>query len=79
MNSYFLMYEFISGGAMCEVCCLFGGTSQINAAYHYYPDQLGCVRLPRPVRVRSAAPGVFGCPDRGCGLEMGIGSRTGYI
>ena len=29
--------------------------------------------------MRSAAPGVFGCPDRGCGLEMGIGSRTGYI
>ena len=33
-----------------------GGTSHINAACHYCPDQLGCARLPRPVRVRSAAP-----------------------
>ena len=92
MNSYFLMQEF---------------ASHINMAYHYCPDQLGCVRLPRPVRVRLAAPtsqGAFGCPNqlgcvrlprpvrvrpaapisqgahsRGCGLEMGIGSRTGYI
>ena len=52
-NSYFLMYEFVSGGAMCG---LFGGTSHINAAYHYCPDQLGCVWLHRPIRVCSAAP-----------------------
>ena len=53
MNSYFVMYEFISGGAMCEL-----PPSHINAAYNSCPDQLGCVRLPRPVRVRvrSAAP-----------------------
>jgi hypothetical protein len=34
MNSFFLMFEFISGGVMCEV------PSKI---YHYCPDQLGCV------------------------------------
>jgi len=75
------MYEYISGGVICEVPLwwhlthrssyeFIDGTSHINAAYRYCPDQLGCVRLPRPVRVRSAAPtssGTFGCPDQlGC-------------
>ena len=33
----------------------FDVTSHIKAAYHYCPNQLGCVWLPRPVRVRLAA------------------------
>ena len=40
MNIYFLMYEFISGGAMCDVT-LFGGTSHINTAYHHCRDAYG--------------------------------------
>ena len=61
---------------MCEL-----PPSHINAAYNSCPDQVGCVRLPRPVRVRvrSAAPISEGAHVRGCELEMGIGSRTGYI
>ena len=43
MNSYLAV--------RCVRCRhLFGGTSHINAAYHYCPNQLGCVWLPPPVR-----------------------------
>jgi hypothetical protein len=40
-----LMNEFISGSVMCEV------PPHINAAYHYCPEQLGCIRLPWPARI----------------------------
>jgi len=74
MNSYlaaqFVMcrlWRHLTHRSSYEFIC---GTSHINAAYHYCPDKLGCVWLPRPVRVRSAAPtswGKFGCPDQlGC-------------
>ncbi len=61
MNSYFLMYEFISGGAMCEVP---------PSLWRHLTHQRSISLLPRPVRVHSAAPtsqGAFGCPDQlGC-------------
>ena len=47
MNSYFLMYEFISGGAMCEVP---------PSLWRHLTHQRSISLLPRPIRVRSAAP-----------------------
>ncbi len=70
MNSYFLMYEFISGGAMCKVP---------SSLWRHLAHQYSLSLLPRPIRVCSAAPtitvcsaaptsqGAFGCPDQlGC-------------
>jgi hypothetical protein len=61
MNSYFLMYEFISGGAMCEVP---------PSLWRHLTHQPIISLLPRPIRVRSAvltSLGAFGCPDQlGC-------------
>jgi len=55
----FILFECMNSylAARCVRCHHhFGSTSHINSAYHYCPDQLECVRLPRTVRVRSAAP-----------------------
>ena len=41
----------LPAGALCELPRLFGGNSHSNAAFNFCPDQLGCVQLPRPVRV----------------------------
>ena len=60
-----ILYTILPAGAMCELPRLFGGNSHSNATCNFCPDQLGCVRLPRPVRVhwlphklglRAAAP-----------------------
>ena len=59
----------------CCVSCLFGGSgnSHSDAACNFCPDQLGCVWLPRPVRVRSAAPKdrvACGCPGVGQEVQL---------
>ena len=41
----------LPAGALCELPRLFGGNSHSDAACNFCPDQLGCVRLTRPVRV----------------------------
>jgi len=41
----------LTAGALCELPRLFGGNSHSDAACNFCPGQLGCVRLPRPVRV----------------------------
>jgi hypothetical protein len=60
-----ILYTNLPAGLQCELPRLFGGNSHSDAACNFCPDQLGCVWLPRPVRVhrlprklglRAAAP-----------------------
>ena len=46
-----ILYTILPAGTLCELPRLFGGNSHSDAACNFCPDQLGCVRLPRPVRV----------------------------